>query len=69
MTRLKFERLNLRVSQHGLAQIARLSQPTVGLIENGRLIPTAQQLTRLGDALRVSPHELLKDVAVLGPTR
>ena len=38
-------------------------------IERGRLKPTDAQLRRLAETLRVAPDDLLKDVAVLGPSR
>ena len=67
MLRLKFERTNRGISQHRLARAAALVQPAISLIENGRLLPTTDQLRRLAVVFSVAPSELLKDVAVLGP--
>ena len=69
MLRLKFERQNQQLSQMGVAHVARVPQPVISLIENGRLTPTRAQLLRLADVFHVAPDDLLKDVAVLGPSR
>ena len=67
--RLRFERHNKRLSQTVVAHLARIPQPTISSIETGRLKPTDAQLTRLADVFKVAPDELLRDVAVLGPSR
>ena len=69
MTRLKFERTNRRLTQHTVAVLTRIHQPVIAQIENGRLTPTPEQLERLAYAFRVAPEDLLRDVAVLGPSR
>lgn len=69
MLRLKFERTNRGISQQRLARAALLVQPTVSLIENGRLVPTLDELQRLAAVFGVPPGDLLKDVAVLGASR
>ena len=69
MIRLKFERTNRGISQLRLARAAALVQPAVSLIENGRLVPTPAELARLAAVFGVAPSELMKDVAVLGPSR
>jgi transcriptional regulator with XRE-family HTH domain len=67
--RIKFERTNRGISQQRLAASARLHQPQLAQTENGRLIPTADQLRRLAAVFKVHPDDLLKDVVVLGPRR
>jgi transcriptional regulator with XRE-family HTH domain len=67
--RLKFERTNRQISQSRLALVAGLHQPVVSQIESGRLAPTREQLQKLAAVFGVRPSELLKDVAVLGPSR
>ena len=69
MTRLKFERTSRHLSQERLSRAARLHQTEVSQIDRGRLKPTDAQLRRLAEPLRVAPDDLLKDVAVLGPSR
>lgn len=69
MLRLKFERQNKQVSQVSVALAARIPQPTLSLIELGRLSPTAKQLARLASVFGVDPDDLLKDIAVLGPVQ
>ena len=69
MTRLRFERQNKRLSQTGVARVARIPQPTLSSIEIGRLKPTEAQLVRLAAVFGVAPDDLLKDVVVLGPLR
>ena len=69
MLRLKFERTNRQISQTRLALVAGLHQPVVSAIERGSLNPTPEQLQKLADVFRVRPTDLLKDVAVLGPSR
>lgn len=67
MTRLKFERTSQQLSQHAVASAARIAQPVVSQIENGRLKPTPAQLERLAYVFRVPADDLLRDVAMLGP--
>lgn len=64
MLRLRFERQRRQLSQRAIAQMARLHQPVLCLIESGRLKPTDAELERLAAALRVPADELLKDVTV-----
>ncbi len=55
MTNLQFLRLEQRLKQPALAKQSGVPQPTISLIENGRLNPTEEELQRLGRALGVSP--------------
>lgn len=65
MTRLKYERKRLRLSQQRLAAMAGLCQWHVSLMERGRLLPTSEQLMRLALALDVSDVDLLAQVVVV----
>jgi transcriptional regulator with XRE-family HTH domain len=67
--RIRFERTNRRLSQTCVANVARIPQPALSAIEVGRLRPTPAQLQRLAAVFGVAPDDLLKDVAVLGPSR
>lgn len=67
MTRLKFERTRRGLSQGQLGAIVRIKQPTVGLIEQGRLVPTAEQLERFAVALGVPPDVLLLPAELVEP--
>lgn len=69
LLRIKFERQNKQVSQVGIANLARIAQPTLSQIETGRLKPTPAQLQRLAAVFKVHPDDLLRDIAVLGPSR
>jgi transcriptional regulator with XRE-family HTH domain len=67
--RLKFERQNRQQSQMRVASVARIAQSVLSQIERGRLVPTDDELQRLAAVFGVPPDDLLKDVAVLGPSR
>ena len=73
MKRTKHERTrpDRRWSQKAVSLGANIPQPTISLIEQGRLIPTPAQLKRLADVFGVAPEDLLKDVVVVerGPSR
>ena len=69
MLRLRFERTTRRLSQACVAEVARIPQPALSQIELGRLKPTPAQLQRLAAVFKVEASELLKEIAVLGPTR
>ena len=70
MLRVKYERVRRGLSQDTLAVLAgRLSQPDIGLIENGRLIPTTAQLERLAAIFGVPPDALLLPVEVVEEKR
>lgn len=63
MKRLRFERLQRRLSQHHIARQARIPQPQISLIEIGRLRPTPEQLQRLAVVFNFSnPEDLLREV-------
>lgn len=60
---LRYLRLKNRWSQRYAADRAGFPQPTFCLIETGRLIPTDDQLERLGSAFGYTPaHVLLKEI-------
>lgn len=63
MTRLKFERTRRHLSQEALGCIVQMTQPEVGLVEQGRLIPTAAQLQRLATVFGVPAARLLQPMA------
>lgn len=63
MLRVRFERTNKRLTQTQVAVAAHIPQPALSLIELGRLIPTPEQLERLGAVFGVKPEDLLCDVA------
>lgn len=65
MLRLKHERLRRGLTQDTVGVAARISQPTVALIEKGRLIPTAAQLDRLAAIFHISHDALLKPVEIV----
>jgi transcriptional regulator with XRE-family HTH domain len=67
--RLRYERTSRRLSQQAVAALSRIPQPAVSAIERGRFKPSPEQLQRLAEVFRVSPDDLLRDVAVLGPAR
>jgi transcriptional regulator with XRE-family HTH domain len=63
--RIRFERLLRGWSQTDVAHLAHVMQQEVSLIEQGRLIPTPNQLERLGRAFGIPPASLLKPVAIV----
>ena len=66
MLRIRFERTHRELNQKTVALLARIHQPDLSRIENGRLVPTPQQLQRLADVFGVQPpHKLLEHVAVV----
>lgn len=60
VTTLQFLRLEQGLKQPALAKQSGVPQPTISLIESGRLNPTEDELERLGSALGVSPHVLMR---------
>ena len=54
MTTLQFLRLEHGLKQPGLAKLSGVPQPTISLIENGRLNPSDDELERLGRAWAVA---------------
>jgi transcriptional regulator with XRE-family HTH domain len=67
--RIKLERQSLQVSQQAVEAVSGVPQPVISLAENGRLVPTPEQLRRLADVFKVHPDDLLRDVVVLEPRR
>lgn len=66
MLRLHYERLRRGHTQSTLAAAVRLVQCDLSLIENGRLVPTPEQLQRLADAFSIEPAaKLLEHVVVV----
>lgn len=67
MTRLRFERLERGLSQQKVGIVARVHQPTLALIENGRLRPSAAVLARLSALFDVPADALLETVVLAEP--
>jgi transcriptional regulator with XRE-family HTH domain len=63
--RLKYERLRSKISSTKLALLVHIHQPTLSLIENGRLIPTAPQLARLAAVFNIPGDELIQPIVLL----
>ena len=59
MLRIKFHRIALGLSQRDLARLARIQQSIISQIESGRIVPTAEELDKLGHVLRCTPARLL----------
>jgi transcriptional regulator with XRE-family HTH domain len=59
---LRFLRLEKGLNQPALTKLSGVTQPTISLIECGRLNPTPDELERLGRALGVPPHVLMQQV-------
>ena len=62
MKQLELKRRCRDWTQTELAAAAGMHQAQVSLIENGRALPSAAQLTRLANALRIPARELLVDI-------
>ena len=62
MITLQFLRLDQGLNQPALAKQSGVPQPTISLIENGRLNPTEDELERLGRALGAPPGVLMRQV-------
>ena len=62
MTTLQFLRLERRIGQPALAKLSGVAQPTISLIETGRLNPREDELARLARALGVLPDVLMRQV-------
>lgn len=65
MLMLEYRRRERRWTQSQVAQLVRIGQPVISLIEQGRFIPTPDQLARLGRALDIPPDDVLKPIAVV----
>jgi transcriptional regulator with XRE-family HTH domain len=62
--RLKFERFRHGLTQQALADRSGVPQVWISAFEIGRVVPTDEQLTALGQALGVHPARLLDPVRV-----
>jgi transcriptional regulator with XRE-family HTH domain len=65
----KAERKARRISQQNVEAVTGVPQPLISLIENGRLVPTPDQLERLAAVFNIKPEDLLRDVVVLESSR
>jgi transcriptional regulator with XRE-family HTH domain len=59
---LKFLRLERRLSQRQLAVLAKIPQPDLSRIENGRSNPTRRELDALASVLGCPADRLMKPV-------
>ena len=57
--KIRLARVNMRLTQEELAELARLNRVTVAKYEAGKVEPGAQALSRIADALEVTVDELL----------
>ena len=64
MLRLELERRERRWTQSDIGQLAKIHQPDISLIEQGRLKPTPAQLDRLARAFSIPPDAVLRPVVV-----
>jgi len=62
VNRLKFERVNRRLSQERLALLTRIPQPIISLAENGVWNLTASQRAALAGVLDVPGEQLQREV-------
>ena len=65
MLTIEFKRRERRWTQSQVAQLAKINQPLISLIEQGRFIPTPDQLARLGRAFDIAPDDVLKPSAIV----
>jgi transcriptional regulator with XRE-family HTH domain len=68
MLTIEFARRLKKLTQLELSATTRISAQFIGLIENGRGLPTDDQARRLAEALGVSADQLLVDVAAAAET-
>jgi transcriptional regulator with XRE-family HTH domain len=61
---LEFVRRERGLSQAQVGALAKIAQPTVSLIEQGRYIPAPDQMARLSRALNIAPDVVLRPVTV-----
>lgn len=57
--RLKNSRMCARLTQHDLAEISKLSLSSICLFEKGTRLPSADSITKICEALKVSADYLL----------
>lgn len=62
MIRLKYVRVNRRLSQSALSRIARVRRLYINQIERGLRNPTPAELTALGSVLGIAPDALLDEL-------
>ena len=65
MLTLEYRRRERRWTQSQVAQLVRIGQPVISLIEQGRFIPTPDQLARLDRALDIPADDVLKPITVI----
>ena len=65
MTKMKFKRQEMKLSQQAVGYLSGVSAADVSRIENVRMKPYESQADRIGKVLKLSPAELqeLADVA------
>lgn len=63
--RLQYERIKRHWTQAELGRRASIRQPDISYIERGRLNPTADELTRLANALGICPPDVLMRPTIL----
>lgn len=66
MLRIKHLRLLRELTQRQVAYLTDIPHPHVCYIERGRMIPTPEQLKRLGKVFKCPPARLLDHVAPTG---
>ena len=65
MLRIKYERLRAGWDHKFVGRLSGLPQPTISLIEQGRLVPTDDELERIARVLKVTPPSALLKPVVL----
>jgi transcriptional regulator with XRE-family HTH domain len=65
VTHLKFERMNRGLRQRDLARKSGVSRHNLSQMENGRLVPTADELARLSSVLGIPADVLMTPVVAL----
>lgn len=58
--KIKVERTKKGLSQEKLAELAKLSRPTIGLIERGESEPSIVKVAQIADALEIKLCDLLR---------
>lgn len=62
MLNCEFRRRKHKWTQYQLADLVRIGQPYICLLEQGRWAPTPDQLIRLSNALDLAPEDIFKPV-------
>jgi transcriptional regulator with XRE-family HTH domain len=55
-------RLQRKLSQEGLAELADLHRAYIGTVERGETNISLRNIVKLAHALNVKPHDLLKEI-------